>query len=122
MAKPDLGHKRLCQNCGARFFDLNKTPIVCPKCATVFHAAPLTRASARAAAVVDDEVELDPAAAEVVSLEDADAEAKAVETVSDDVEVEDEAAADDTFLEEEEEDDGDVAGLIDGDIESDEEA
>ena len=34
MSKPDLGIKRTCQGCGARFYDLNKTPILCPKCGT----------------------------------------------------------------------------------------
>ena len=36
MAKPDLGKKRICQSCSAPFFDLNRTPIVCPKCKTEF--------------------------------------------------------------------------------------
>ncbi|MGA9487892.1 MAG: FYDLN acid domain-containing protein, partial [Methylocella sp.] len=28
MAKPELGNKHHCQNCGTRFFDLNKSPII----------------------------------------------------------------------------------------------
>ena len=36
MAKPELGTKRLCGSCGAKFYDLHHDPIVCPKCATVF--------------------------------------------------------------------------------------
>ena len=35
MAKPELGTKRLCASCGAKFYDLNKDPIHCPKCGTV---------------------------------------------------------------------------------------
>src|SRR5215510_4221174 len=35
VAKPELGTKRLCGNCSAKFYDLNKDPIVCPKCHTV---------------------------------------------------------------------------------------
>ena len=35
MAKPELGTKRLCGNCSAKFYDLNKDPIVCPKSHTV---------------------------------------------------------------------------------------
>ena len=27
--------------CGAKFYDLNRTPITCPKCGTPFQAAPL---------------------------------------------------------------------------------
>jgi uncharacterized protein (TIGR02300 family) len=34
MAKPELGEKRTCVSCGARFFDLCKDPAVCPKCGT----------------------------------------------------------------------------------------
>jgi uncharacterized protein (TIGR02300 family) len=36
LSKPELGIKRLCGNCGAKFYDLNKNPIACPTCATVF--------------------------------------------------------------------------------------
>ncbi len=36
MAKPEWGTKRECQSCGARFYDLKRDPIVCPKCETVF--------------------------------------------------------------------------------------
>ncbi|MFD2233931.1 TIGR02300 family protein [Phaeospirillum tilakii] len=32
MAKPEWGHKRTCQSCGCRFYDMKRTPIVCPKC------------------------------------------------------------------------------------------
>ena len=28
------GEKHHCSNCGAKFFDLNKQPIICPKCNT----------------------------------------------------------------------------------------
>ena len=45
MAKAELGTKRLCANCGAKFYDLNKDPIHCPKCGTVHVVAPVvTRA------------------------------------------------------------------------------
>jgi len=36
VSKPELGIKRLCANCGAKFYDLHRDPIVCPKCASVF--------------------------------------------------------------------------------------
>ena len=32
MAKQELGSKRICVSCQARFYDLTKTPAVCPKC------------------------------------------------------------------------------------------
>ena len=120
VAKPDLGSKRQCQSCAAKFFDLNKSPILCPKCGATFVAAAITRAPARAA-VADDEPEIDSAGPELVSLEEADGEGKEA-VVADDIEIEDDGVADETFLEEEEEDPDDVAGLIDGDIEDDEES
>jgi uncharacterized protein (TIGR02300 family) len=32
VVKASWGTKRTCQSCGARFYDLNKGPIKCPKC------------------------------------------------------------------------------------------
>ena len=32
MVKAELGHKRICVSCGTRFYDLTKTPAICPKC------------------------------------------------------------------------------------------
>jgi uncharacterized protein (TIGR02300 family) len=36
VTKPELGTKRLCAGCNAKFYDLHKTPIVCPACQAVF--------------------------------------------------------------------------------------
>jgi uncharacterized protein (TIGR02300 family) len=76
VAKPDLGTKRLCGHCGAKFYDLDKDPIVCPKCETVFVPVQLTRARAEPAkaAPVAEPVKPETTDAEFVSLEDADAE------------------------------------------------
>ncbi len=129
MAKPELGTKQKCQNCGTKFFDLNKNPIVCPKCGTTQTSAgpavAVRAASREPAAVEEEEPEAD--APEVLSLDDADQvdDGKvAAVNPEDDVEIEEEDAAaddDDTFLEEEEDDEGNVSDLIDGDIEDDEE-
>ena len=122
VAKPELGTKRQCQNCSAKFFDLNKDPIVCPKCATIFQGV-----SARAQRATDKDEEEEeqatpPAGIELVSLDEVEAtEEKAAAPTEDDIEVEDDATPDDTFLEEEEEDEDDVTALIDGDIAPDEE-
>ncbi len=125
MSKPELGTKHQCQNCGAKFFDLNKDPIVCPKCGTVFQVAPATRARPAAKAEEEEDTEVaTPAGVEVVSLDEVEAgeEKAAAEPVVDDIEEDaEEDAADDPFLEEEEEDDDDVTNLIDGDIAPDEE-
>ena len=123
MAKPELGTKRQCQNCAAKFFDLNKDPIICPKCGTVFQGA--TARARPTAKPEEEEAELAaPAGVEVVSLDEVEAsEEKAAEPVVDDIDVEEDDAEtpDDPFLEEEEEDDDDVTNLIDGDIAPDEE-
>ncbi|HET7254508.1 MAG TPA: TIGR02300 family protein [Croceibacterium sp.] len=136
MAKPELGTKRLCGNCGAKFYDLSKDPIICPKCHTVLELAAVSArsrpdsAAARAAAPVPEEETVVPetAEAEFVSLEDADAEAQgkktadgeAVEGAEDEVELEDEGLDDAAFIEEQEEGDDDVTDII-GDVDDEEE-
>jgi uncharacterized protein (TIGR02300 family) len=119
VAKPELGNKHQCQHCGTKFFDLSKSPVVCPKCGTVQQGTPAR--TARAGVADDDEIETETGA-ELVSLDEAEtAEATVDVNADDEVEIEDEPADDDTFLEEEEEDSGDVSNLIDGDLASDEE-
>ncbi len=124
MAKPELGAKRQCQNCGTKFFDMSRDPIICPKCGTVFQAIPVTvprAARAAPASRAEADVEAQEPGPELVSLEDVEAGEKVEAAADDDIEVDD-VPADDTFLEEEEEEDDDVADLIDGDLENDEEA
>ena len=122
MAKTELGAKRQCQNCGAKFFDLNKDPIVCPKCGTIFQGAARVERAAVKEEVEEDEV-VAPAGVELVSLDEVEAsEEKAAEPAVEDVDVEeDEAEPDDPFIEAEEEEEDDVTNLIDGDIAPDEE-
>lgn len=36
MVKPAWGIKRTCQSCDAKFYDLQREPIVCPKCGAIF--------------------------------------------------------------------------------------
>jgi uncharacterized protein (TIGR02300 family) len=134
VAKPELGTKRLCAECGAKFYDLNKDPITCPKCSTVFVVAPVvTRgrpepvaAPARAAAPVAEAVVPETPEAEFVSLEDADAEAEGGPKVpalegegEEEVEL-DETLDDAALIEEQEEGDADVTDII-GEREADEE-
>jgi uncharacterized protein (TIGR02300 family) len=42
-AKADLGTKRVCPSCAARFYDLQKRPIECPKCHTTYEPEALFR-------------------------------------------------------------------------------
>lgn len=41
------GEKRLCLNCAAKFFDLAKEPIKCPKCGATFEPVLLARSPPR---------------------------------------------------------------------------
>jgi uncharacterized protein (TIGR02300 family) len=130
VAKPELGTKRVDPVTGRKFYDLNKDPIVSPYTGQSYPRSifePQAKAAAAVAAKPDedeDEAEVADGAVELVSLDEADAEStekEAVVTSEDDIEVEDDVAPDDdTFLEEDEEGDDDVADLIDGDIEGDE--
>jgi len=36
VAKPEWGTKRTCFECGAKFYDLRRDPIICPSCSKVF--------------------------------------------------------------------------------------
>lgn len=37
MAKPEWGMKRMCLSCGSKFYDLQRSPIVCPSCSSEFN-------------------------------------------------------------------------------------
>jgi uncharacterized protein (TIGR02300 family) len=123
VAKPELGTKRLCPNCGAKYYDLNRNPILCPRCSAPFDPHVVMKARPAAAVVeeeeeeeIEDEAALTP---EFVPLEEAeDADGDDVPEIED-PEIEDDAEADDTFLEPEDEDEGDVSDII-GDVDSEE--
>jgi uncharacterized protein (TIGR02300 family) len=139
VAKPELGTKRLCASCGAKFYDLNKDPIHCPKCGAVHEVVVATRPTrpepAAAAppprAPVPEEVAApEPAEVETVSLEEADAEAQGATAkkpaatepeVEEEEEVEMDETIEDTFIEEQDEEDADVTDIIGGDRENEEE-
>src|SRR5712675_706410 len=90
--KPDLGTKRVCPSCAARFYDLQKRPIECPKCAFAFEPEMLLKQ--RRTRVPE------PVKPVVAEAEDEETE--------------------ETEDEEVEEDEDDVSGIIDADIEKDE--
>jgi uncharacterized protein (TIGR02300 family) len=45
LAKPEWGEKRICLDCGAKFYDMQRSPIVCPSCETEFVPVVTTRSS-----------------------------------------------------------------------------
>lgn len=123
-SKEARGTKRTCQNpdCGARFYDLKRSPITCPICqhSYVIASAP--------GAPLPDILEDERKAKKPEFADAVDAAPDEVPEVPDtesltDIEASEEAVAaeeDETFLEEEEEDGGDMSGLI-GDVAEDEE-
>ena len=123
--KVERGTKRTCQNpdCGSRFYDLNRTPVTCPSCGTVYElAASLMAVAAAAPAVVAEKAARKPVkkpayAVESAKPEDAP-EAEGEEALAP-IEGEEEPAAageDETFLEEEEEDGSNITGIIGGPV------
>jgi uncharacterized protein (TIGR02300 family) len=121
--KLELGTKRACTSCGAKFYDLNKTPIACPKCGTPVEVVQLAtqpssdrRAVARKAKVEPKKVQKP----ELVPLEEADTEAIAA---TEDVEAE-ETNKDDAeapLMEVGEEDDADLSEIVGGNVEDEDE-
>ena len=135
VVKAELGTKRTGPSCAARFYDLMKNPIVCPKCNANFVAASVLPSKGEMPAMapapkprvveVADDVEV--ADVELISLEDAEApdvadddETAGIEDVDLGEEAGD-AAEDDTFLVEEEEDGDNMSGLLDTGGKEDEE-
>ncbi|UMY17936.1 TIGR02300 family protein [Methylobacterium organophilum] len=124
MARPELGLKRQCMSCGAKFYDLDRDPAVCPKCGTIYQVAASSRVAAPVAAraTQEDDEDEEKSGPDMVSLD----EVEASEDDVDDINVDDEEGGtdaggdDDTFLEEEDGDD-DVSDLIDNEGDGDEE-
>jgi uncharacterized protein (TIGR02300 family) len=114
--KSERGTKRTCQSasCGARFYDLNHDPIVCPICGTIYEMMTSTAVGAVAAAPAE-KPRRPVKKPEFQAATPTDApDVEADETLAD-IETDDEAIADDddeTFLEAEEEDGGDVSSII----------
>ena len=127
MSKPARGTKRVCPSCGARFYDLSRTPIVCPVCQSIHQMKPPpSRRWERAQPAEARKVEEQEADApvlegpEIVSLEEAEEGRTSEVPIEDDKEVvglgDDGAelpAGDDenALLEEEEEGEADVPGI-----------
>jgi len=110
VAKQNWGLKRTCQSCGSRFYDLEKSPILCPKCGAEFDPEAImktkrTKAVAPAPRPVPTPVPVEAETAEELEpIEEETVEADADEK-------EDEGVMEDTS--ELGEDDEDVAEVVD---------
>jgi len=127
--KAERGTKRTCQNpeCGSRFYDLNRDPIVCPICQTVLQLVTSaegpgavasgqeagTRSTARRGGFPPPAAKPAP---EAPAAEDDEDALPAIEG-EDEAEV---AEDDETFLEPEEEDGSDMENIIGPVVEPDE--
>ena len=129
MSKPARGTKRVCPSCGARFYDLSRTPITCPVCQAIYQVtmAPSRRSERAQPAEPRKVVVPEPPPVvetpEVISLEEVE-EAGAEPVIAEDEEVVDlgddapeipPGDDDNAFLEEEEEGEADVTGIVGGD-------
>ena len=121
--KAERGTKRVCQSCGAKFYDLLRDPIICPMCQSVYQDG---GASARLAAGgnnldADDDAVLDAGRSglEFVPLDEVAAreeelpeiEGGDIGDVGDEDEALDTGSDEETFLESEDEGEADVSGF-----------
>ena len=112
--KLERGTKRTCQNpdCGERFYDLNRDPITCPICNSVYAIAlqpppqPPARPTPRP---LKRPVPIPNAVKEQVPTAEDGEEFAALESEEESAPAEE----DDTFLEEAEEESSDVSGIVD---------
>ena len=99
MAKPELGLKRSCVACGTRFYDLARTPAVCPKCGTEQPAEQPRLRRAAPAPIPDEKLKKRAASPEAeaddIEVEDVEGD----EAIEDAEELEDEADGIDEAIE-----------------------
>jgi uncharacterized protein (TIGR02300 family) len=128
--KAERGTKRTCQNpeCGSRFYDLNRDPIVCPICQTAYQLEPVPLMAGAAAPPAADKAPLRKAPKKPVYPVDTPKPEDAPEPDADDalaaIEGDEEpvvAEEDETFLEAEEEDGTDMSNIIGGPVAEDDE-
>lgn len=72
MVKLEWGAKRACQNCQSRFYDMQRSPITCPKCGTVYEMVTTTRKGRKAAIIEDEDLKLQGIEGEEGLLDDVD--------------------------------------------------
>ena len=100
LPKVELGTKHTCESCGAKFYDMKKTPPTCPSCGAVVEIE--TKRKSRTAR--PEEAKRKPVPVKDAEIEDDEEE---VEDIDED--------AADALLEDEEDDDDDDIGVGVGD-------
>jgi uncharacterized protein (TIGR02300 family) len=80
LANPELGTKQICPTCQAKFYDLNKRPAHCPKCAAEFDPDEAVRNRRVRARAIAPDTEADEERADQVLADDAEVEEEEVVT------------------------------------------
>ena len=101
LAKPEWGAKHVCENCGLKYYDMQRTPIACPSCGE--KAVIVTARPRRSRGAVKPEAEAPPSkGADAVATD-----AKVAEDGDND--------ADDALLVEDDDDENEIAAVKTGD-------
>ncbi len=96
VANPDWGTKRICQSCGTKFYDMQREPIVCPKCGTQYDPEAFLKTRRARPVAADKEI--------AASVPSEDGELEVEENEVEDAEILDEDAVVDETADEEDED------------------
>ncbi len=114
MPKPEFGKKVICNNCEAKFYDLNRKPATCPHCGTEYIEPANEIIASTAKQVFVDEVDTVTDS----NLVGSDATESIAEVT--DIELEDELDEDTISLEDSDVDDQVISSDVDIDIDSSE--
>ncbi len=90
MPKPEFGKKVICNNCEAKFYDLNRKPAICPHCGTKYVEPSVETIATSAKQVFVDEVD--------VVVDDNLVGSDATESIAEDTEIELEDQIDDDTI------------------------
>lgn len=77
MDKKNWGVKRVCLGCGARFYDFNKSPIICPSCGMTHDSEYLSKRKSKPLSekedddiIIDEDIISEVEDVDIVSLDD----------------------------------------------------
>jgi len=114
MPKPEFGKKVICNNCEAKFYDLNRKPAICPHCGTEYVEPSNETISTTAKQVFVDDVD--------TVTDDNLVGSDATESIADvaEIQMEDEIDEDTISLEDSEEDDEVITSDVDIDLDNEE--
>jgi uncharacterized protein (TIGR02300 family) len=114
MAKADLGTKRACLSCGMRFYDLKRSPILCPGCGTEFDPENIIKSrKSRSNSKEANGADTDAGDDDQIETDETDALAESIVVGKDDDDID--------FDDDEVNEDADGPGIIQDDISDDDE-